>query len=1264
MLPKIRFALGFILLIMSSMSFSQDAVPCGMMVEDEGLVVEPRNGEICPEDIAFQGTYLIFADILQDRALRDIVLLFISEDTLDNPFTKFADESIGISSGFYFILSAVAVFSWTLLIPILTIKGYTYAMMVNKTGNLDFSENKGDTIKFVSYTSFMFFLILPTGFTGGVNDDRFPLMIGQSLAVVGSLPAHMGGNYIYSTYLHGTTVAATDVSIPEEMLLPVGQNISNGIIEGQLCQKRTRQALFSSNGKIGSAFFDTATLGEFFGGVEQDGIMDRVDNCLGYVGTGKRGNTFTTLESITINKRSSSSTFCSKQDLLASSLDTSFFMQAYYDVNAFGYNHTCSSVAYGIADGKFDLTWGSEEKNGDQEESIKDIIEELQQDYSTTKFYSQFKRNVLPQVKLILAKTNISPNEKVVELNRLFINEGNSLISPNLVKEAALKSGSNDQKQLKYMAVATALLGGTVEVDSFNAFLSGNLSGGTISLLPKAMFPALDVVNIVGGSIKTRQELSEGGIEGLLKFEREYSGLGQEDGIIFGYDVLVNDANDIADLIIEYQCALDWGDNIDTRIFIAKLNDASDEDEVEEYINAGAAKYSCVDFLAPDERGDTSFDRWVSYPTKDSRVFDDIDIESGSWSQNKMDDLDLLKLKLYMQEDVAGRLFDEIRARQLVLSGYTVAVKKSVADNLSIDLSKNENEADFDMNLRPKGWGVMGGALLYLGQTQSSALHMKNSLQNAISVEVGSTDTSYVSREAFGDNPGDEINESLSRLFPAMEVDQLFTIGETGVNGYIGPVPLTIEEKQSDAMGAFFIALEDIVMGPSIHIKTASGMDPDRTLEDGFRVCYDSGYDNCLSGTNHPIVALSHFGNDMMNNMLTVIMVDAVLRVVDRAIGFASNNVDSGQIEGSDKKGFVKKIWGSVKSLFTAAGGVIFKIVGAVTTTAVVVMDVIMPLVYGLFMAGAVFAFIIPMMSFLYGFMMLLLTYVGIFVTAVVFPLYAITKFLHIEKEYQQGFRKLYEDMLGPYLTPLFFTISAVLAWNLIVVVLYVLNASFTLVYQGLGASGAASGLTGLFFQVFMYVVYLVTVFILFKFSLGIMKDMPDMLKEKLNLKRGNDDQFIQSLGFEQYVNTQAMAEIAKMPSGLAKGLASHAGSGGFMKDKALKDKADQAEEFADLVRNSGGPRAFAEQLDAFTNQGRGQSNAMNNEDMVNGQPNDIERSESDENNKEQSDTPISDVPKITIEKEDDDYSNGDNLSGDSFDDNKPNNNDKPDGKQ
>ena len=91
---------------------AENVLPCGTenAPDGTGARIAPRNGTICPEDLAFQGSYLFLSEIFQNQAVRPFVLVFIDENTLDSEFTNYADEVIGVSAPIYLIFSSVAIF--------------------------------------------------------------------------------------------------------------------------------------------------------------------------------------------------------------------------------------------------------------------------------------------------------------------------------------------------------------------------------------------------------------------------------------------------------------------------------------------------------------------------------------------------------------------------------------------------------------------------------------------------------------------------------------------------------------------------------------------------------------------------------------------------------------------------------------------------------------------------------------------------------------------------------------------------------------------------------------------------------------------------------------------------------------------------------------------------------------------------------------------------------------------------------------------------
>jgi hypothetical protein len=1138
---------------------SGDEMPCGMEATATGMQVEPYNGEICPEDIAYQSSYLIFSEVLSNPAFRPFVLWFVSEDTLDSEFTLFANETIGVSIGVYFLFSAVALLSWSLFIPIMAFKGYQYYMLVQKTGHWDPSaedeQSNMDSVKLVSYLLFLIFLMLPAGATGGKDNSRAPLTIGQVAAIIGILPAHQGGNILYSTYLHSVNLSSSEVNLKEDQLLPMGEDLANRFIEGEMCQINTRNALFNLNAKPGTEYFDGSN---WFVDV-RDKLVDRYDQCLAYTGNAQEG-LVGDLTRLSVDK-SFQTGFCNQVATEAGWISS---RQVYYNQDLYGYNHTCMQVHYDTGLGRFASVL---ENDGEDGVPMEDTAESLAESYSTFDEFLSYRAAITPLISGVLEDEDLNSTSRYTKLNDLFVDYADNILLPRLSSDTRLNSGSNQEKQIKHLAVNGALLGNTVLDASFWTAVTDRRTSGT----------------------------------------RQYKGISSwdKDDHRLGVDALLDVAREVAVTAQKYHCAVNWSENTSTRQMIARFNQAEDTEEVESLLSS-ENKMQCIEFLEEDERGDTDFDRYITYPVNDPRVFSDLEqMGDGTWQIKRDNQTANDETHAYMVSDVAERYYKSMQLNRFLLAGYTVAVKKAMADSLRESLSVREAESKSDEDLRGKGWGIMGGALLYLSQNRQSSAHVGKSLQGTLSINSGGSDERYVDRNAFGDD-FDENKEMLIRdLFSPVDTGSLFMLGETGTNDYPGPNGILDEEEEAALIQQLFYYLEGLFLGPIDHIKAASGMPIDESLAEGLRGCFDDGGENCLSGGKHPIVAMSDFGHDMMDNMLTMMITSKIVNVIHSIV--SSSGEPDGAISGKGgsgggdkgKNSWSKKAGKFVKSFVSGigaiAGGwimVILKVLSAVLTVAKIILDALYPLFIVLFVGGAIFAYIIPMMAYVYGFMMMLLSIVGVVIIGIVIPFYVLSKMWYIDKEYQHGFKKFYEEMVGPYLTPLFFVVAAIVSWTLIVVIMYGVNTTFALLYQGLGSSASSGwGISSFVLYIMMYVMYFVAVFVLFRFGLGIMKTMPDLLKEKVGLKKSNDDAYIESLGFEQYVNAQVMRTIGEMPAKAAGRIAGK--MGGKMTDEQLANAVALAEEQAETIRQHGGPQAFAAKMDAFEKSAAGQKAAQ-----------------------------------------------------------------------
>lgn len=1123
----------FIALFFSATVNAQDsATPCGMEATAEGERVKAGSFEICPEDLAFQGSYLLWSDVFNDPFFKSIALIFTKEETLSNSFTTFADNQMGLSKITYPLLSAVAILCWMLIGPLLAFKGYQYFAMVQKTGSYQFGEGKGDTVKFVAYFLFLMMLIIP------VNR----IMMGQGLAIVLSLPSIMGGNFILSTYLNSISEGISDIKMEEDTLAMSSQGAANALVENELCQDRTRKALFSLNGAQFSDFYN----GEFLF-VNHNDVREVYSSCLSYLGLGKMGPIDNSLESISFNKLGSRQISCPKLDLWPG-------FPTYYVKDQHGYDHTCGKVTYNMGVDKY--TSLLKDEHSELGDDMDDIIEDVMDSFKAGEYYSRHKAAFGNAITNIVYSEDMGEDEKYIAINETINNAANQL-KTRLKSNPALSRGRTDELQFAHLGAGTALLGGTVEKG----------------------FLYLDF-----------QRLIRNGIHSVVQsehFANYYFPAHDLPSKVYGVDYLLEDARYIAELLQEYNCAMHWDQYSDVRLAITKFNTAT---QIRGNFAKGMPSMECVKVLSEKELGNSDTDRHWRYAVNDSRANADIVNEAGStWIKSNEN---MAETQEYMSTVVAQDLYREIRVRQLMLTTYIASTQKALADSLAETLNQTLQERTSFYDLRSRGFATFGGTLLYLNKSQNSSNHMSSSIQEIFQVQSAGEIDTFIDTGAFPQAKLSELTGRINDLYKPLQTDGIFSIGHAGMMDHPGPQGISEDEEEEISMNNFLRLIERWTMGPLQHVKEAGGLPANKRLSEGLKECFDNGYSQCVSGHKHPMTALMQFGDETMNNMLNLMIVRAVVKVINRVVAGAGDGMEKGTAdEGSDYDKHKKKsksfFGDSFKKGLSFLKGAISRMLTLITIISIPaesLLDVLMPFAAMLMMVGALFAYLIPLTAYLYGFMLFALWMVGIAVVAFVIPFYALSKLFNIEKSYQRGFQDFYEGFAGPYLRPMFYGIAAVLAFSFMYIVVFVANTVFGLVYDGLSTSGGGFSLSGLMFEVLMYVMYLATILIMFRYALGIMKSFPDMMMSKLRLQRSNDEKFIDSLGFETYLNAKIIQEVTSNLNASVDKV-----SGGDLKER---ENLKAFKEFNKMIEDAGGADRIAEAL-----------NAINQQNSPNGQP-------------------------------------------------------------
>lgn len=1126
--------ISFFLFLSSSVVYAQsspnDTTPCGMEKTAAGESVQSQNGDICDEDLSFQGLYLLYSDIFKDPVFRIMALFFVEESVLDNKFTEFANNQMGLSSVVYALLTSVAVLSWAFMGPLVAFKLYQYTMAVRKAGSLQFAQGKGDTVKFVSYFAFLILMSIPVG----------TIMMGQGVGVVLSLPSIMGGNYVFSTYMHSFRSSDAEIKMDDDILLMSSQSAASHLVEGELCQDRTRKALFSLNGGNFATFYNAEIVD-----VNPVDVHRVYSSCLSYTGNGKEGIVDNSLSSLSLTKSDGWRLECPQISFWS-------LNPGYYAKEQHGFDHLCGKIEYDLGGDMYGSLLG--DQHSELNQSMDDVIEGLMASFTTEQFYNKHKQQNGPLLYATIHNESLSEEQRFATMETIS-KQAADAIKSSLDLNPTLSRGRTDEIQFMHLAVGASLLGGTVD--------SGVLR-------------------------RLYESLSRSQVNTMANY---YFGADPAPYKPFGIDHILEDAKEVSNLIQQYHCAMNWSKYGDTRIEITKYNSS---DDIKDTFPNGMPSLECVEFLSEEKRGSTDLDRYWRYMVNDPRSNSDISAQGdGTWVKTSAFDADTQK---YMSEVVAKRIYRDIRHRQLLIATYIAGVQRALADNLAKKLETSLNKRNSDYDLRSRGWAVFGGALLYLNKVQNSSAHMSNSIQEIFKVQVAGQQETYIQMDAFSPAEQDKLNARLLAAYTPLQQDAALAIGYGGMMDHPGPQGISPDDSDEISMNNFMRMMEQWTMGPFQHIKEAGGLPSDKRLTEGLKECFDEGYSHCVSGQKHPITAMMRFGDDMMNNMLNIMIVRAVVKTINRLAVGAQDGLGTIEANGSAPGGDAgekgssydahkkasKSFLGDAlkKSLSFVKGAVsrLLAVLTVITIPAETILDAMMPFVVMLFVAGALFAYLIPLTAYLYGFMLLALWFLGISVIAFVWPLYALSKLTKIERDYKRGFQELYETFLGPYLRPLFYGIAAVLAFSFMYVVVFISNTVFGLVYEGLSTSSRAFSMTSFLFEIFLYAIYLATIFIMFRYALGIMKSFPDMMLSKLRLQRSNDEKFIDSLGFETYVNASIVKELANsLNSGVDKA------SGGSY-DQWKTDK--QFKDFNKMVDDAGGPEAFAQALNHIQSQG------------------------------------------------------------------------------
>jgi hypothetical protein len=656
----------------------------------------------------------------------------------------------------------------------------------------------------------------------------------------------------------------------------------------------------------------------------------------------------------------------------------------------------------------------------------------------------------------------------------------------------------------------------------------------------------------------------------------------------YGFTYIADYARYAADEIEQYHCAKGWEKYTELRQFILQYNFEGDEDTSALLTNK-VHKMECVRFVAEHLSVDSDYSRYLDYTAQwgDDEIFADLEVDQGgnAVKVKQLTNEELVENKEKLFELVAEVKYQQALVRKTVIEGYYYAVKYAISTSLSKRLKEESSNDDMYMVARQMGAGNLGGILMALSQKQSGGVYFKKLIENAAVAGFEADDDYFVNFDGFGDDSvGAAKVDKIKETFEQLNKETFFSVG---LSSKADVYQASSVDEEEEAFATFMNGVEKLFFEPVIHIQKASGMPDSITLKQGLDNCLAGQNEQCLSSSVHPIVALSRFGHHLMDNMLTLAAVGTVTIMLNDAVDAATG----GEVEDDDgkkkKKNKFTKMVDTVKKIAGTFGKGLFAVVFIILAIAAAIFKILMPFIWGLFIVGAFFSYILPLMGYIYSLSMYILWIVGLSLGGLVLPFYIGLKLFTIEDSYKRGFVEFYETFLNPYVKTLFITIAVVFSWTFASISLFAVNSVFALLYDGL--STMESGvLTTIIFKLLLYMVYFVTIFIMFLTSIKIIKNMPDMMATKMKLKGTNDDQFIESMAFENYVQAGIMRQVASLPQTALSNMSESQER--KKQDKVLKENLQMMQEF--LESGGGGQQSAGANQGASENQGAKSSGA------------------------------------------------------------------------
>ena len=939
------------------------------------------------------------------------------------------------------------------------------------------------------------------------------IVFGQGLLITAALPAIKLGNFFASTYLNVTALNSADVNLDDQKTMRDAQQISSEMVGMAACEHRTKQLVFTFNAKSGSEFITDNWLTDGIGvSTTQKDINTRYDSCLGYVAVPKFLPDGVGIKNIGVNKTSPIKTGCEKP-----------YMP--YEEDSYGYNHSCGNVSYTYPTNVSQIDdWG-----------INDELESIQSSFDAVTYFTKFLQ-LEGQVTSIIKDSGKSDIVKEKELIEIYKSWGESTILPVLLRNEFLNRGSKEQLSAKYVYATNALLGGSA-LDK--GFVNDLRRWGVLS--PELSYYA--------------------GIEPLNN--KDY---------IFGFDALKTLAYKVVTDIQKYNCTVNWDDYADLRQFIVEYN-LADEDDTAELLSNSIQRYECMQPVPENNSGDhgDAVDKYFTYMADGILKNADVTVGGdGIVKRKQLSEVDKETIIANPKKFQLEKYYQNALIGKQVLTGYIYAVKMATSTALSKTLREDVASDPVLPAARQKGFAALGSVMMTITGQEGGGATYKNILSNTMVAHAEGDSEYYYNLNAFGSTEEGLAKAGEAKLaFNKLDVGELFTSGGLDTKPTFTGDYYSEYEYVDSYFDDFMRWLEGTLFSPLDHIKKASGIPDTMGMTEGLKSCSEGNYQHCVSSSTHPMVAMMRFGHELMSNMLVLATADLIVKKITHAVKEESGSTQDSESNKKEKDNIFKRGLKQVGKIAVKVFGGALNIVIKVIEVASVILELLRPFVWGLFAVGVFFAYVVPLMSTLLSIGVFVLWVAGTFASIVILPFYCAKQMFSVEFTYKRGFNELYEDFGGIVLKPAFLTISVIFAFLMISICLFIANTIFGIVYDSLAPDGGFS-ISHLIMKLMVFVIYFVVLFALIKYGLDLIKSLPLMFEKMVKLNGSKDSEYLGGMGFEQYLQTNIMQQVAKYPFDAANksmsGAAGIAGKESERREKELKENMNEMKRFLDMV--------------------------------------------------------------------------------------------------